>query len=196
MQIQWQTNTTLTLKGKEYRVVINPVESTGSKPIISLRENDLLISTTNIQIPDTKGYHINGAGEYSYQGVTVRTKVIKQSDDSDKVNLISLSVENILLAVVCGITKELNPAELEFIGSPDILIISLNESFGSEKIVHLISAVEPRIVVPVYTTDAHLQALNSEYGVKQESQNELTMKKAELPFDSIEIKPLIPQIKS
>lgn len=196
MQIQWQTNTTLTLKGKEYRVIINPVESTGDKPVVSLKENDLLISTTNIQIPETKGYHINGAGEYSYQGVTVRTQVIKQADDAPKINLISLSVENMLLAVVCGITKELSPAELEFIGSPDILIISLNESFGSEKTVQLISAVEPRIVVPVYTTDAQLQALNSEYGVKQESQNELTMKKAELPFDSIEIKPLIPQIKS
>jgi len=196
MQIQWQNNTTITIKGKDYRVIINPVEAEEAKFIIPQKENDLLISTKPIKISDVKGFHINGAGEYSYQGVTVRAAAIRQIEDEDKINLISLSVENILVAIVLGITKELTTEDLEFIGSPDILVLSLSESFGSEKSLHLINAIEPRIVIPVYTQDSQLQGLVSEYGVKQDPQDDFSIKKSDLPFDTVEIKPLIQQIKS
>jgi hypothetical protein len=196
MQIQWQNNTTVTIKGRDYRVIINPLEAEGAKFIIPQKENDLLISTKPIKISDVKGFHINGSGEYSYQGVTVQANAIRQIEDEDKINLISLSVENILVAIVFGITKELTGEDLEFIGSPDILILSLSESFSSEKALNLINAIEPRIVIPVYTQDAQLQGLVSEYGIKQEPQDDFSIKKSELPFDIVEIKPLIQQIKS
>lgn len=196
MQIQWQNNTTITIKGKDYRVIINPIEVEGEKFIIPQKENDLLISTKAIDIDNVKGFHINGAGEYSYQGVTVRAAAIRQIEDEDKINLISLSVESILVAIVFGIKKELTSEDLEFIGNPDILVLSLSESFGSEKSLHLINAIEPRIVIPVYTQDSQLQGLVSEYGVKQELQDDFSIKKSELPFDIVEIKPLIQQIKS
>lgn len=196
MQIQWQNNTTVTIKGRDYRVIINPLEAEGAKFIITQKENDLLISTKPIKISDVKGFHINRSGEYSYQGVTVRANAIRQIEDEDKINLISLSVENILVAIVFSITKELTGEDLEFIGSPDILILSLSESFSSEKALNLINAIEPRIVIPVYTQDAQLQGLVSEYGIKQEPQDDFSIKKSELPFDIVEIKPLIQQIKS
>lgn len=195
MQIQWQNNTTIILKGKDYRVVINPVQDQDSKPAISLKDNDLLISSHKIEYDFSSGYYINGAGEYSYQGATVRVKVAKQGEDDSLINLISLSVEGVLLGVVIGVNQELSSSELEFLGNPDILIMTINSTFGSEKSIQLINSVEPRIVVPIYETEVQLQALSSEYGVKPEPQLELNIKKSDLPFDNVEIKALEPQIK-
>ena len=195
MQIQWQNNNTITLKGKDYRVILNPVKIDNDKPIIAFKDNDLLISTTKISYNTPKGYHINGAGEYSYQGVTVRVKSIQNSDNNQVVNLVSLSVEGMLVGIILGISQELSAGDLEFLGSPDILIMSMSSSFGSEKSIQLINAVEPRIVIPIYETEAQFQALSSEYGIKVESQAELSLKKADLPFDTVKIQALAPQIK-
>jgi hypothetical protein len=195
MQIQWQQNNSLIIKGKDYRIVINPIIEENSKPIITIKDNDLTIFTNKIAYHNDKGYHISGAGEYSYQGVTVRVKAIKNSSDNSVINLVSLGVEGIVLGIILGINQELSASQLEFLGSPDILIMSMNSSFGSEKSIQLINAVEPRIVIPVYETEAQLQALSSEYGVKSEPQSEIVIKKADLPFETIEIKSLSPQIK-
>lgn len=195
MQIQWHNNTTLTIKGKDYRVVVNPIIEESSKSIIPIKENDLTISTNKIIYDNTKGYHISGAGEYSYQGVTVRVRSVRQDSAESTFNLVSLSAEGMLVGLVIGIKAELQADDLEFLGSPDILIMSMSSSFGSEKSIQLINAVEPRIVVPIYETESQLQALSSEYGVKQEPQAEFGIKKADLPFDTVEIKALEPQIK-
>jgi|688.fasta_scaffold48030_5 hypothetical protein len=195
MQIQWQNNITLTVKGKDYRIVINPVTEEGSKPIIAIKDNDLTISTNKLAFDNSKGYHISGAGEYSYQGVTVRVKSIQQESMTHPINLVSLSAEGILLGLVLGINQNLDSKDLEFLGSSDILLMSMNSSFGSEKSIQLINSVEPRIVIPIYETETQLQALRSEYGVTLEAQAELVIKKADLPFDSVEIKALEPQIK-
>jgi hypothetical protein len=195
MQIQWQINNTLTIKGKDYRIVINPVQNDNDKSIIVLKDNDLLISTTKIAYNLTKGYHINGAGEYSYQGVTVRVKSSRNSQDTQAINLVSLAVEGVVIGIILGISQDLSSVDLEFLGSPDILIMSMSNSFGSEKSIQLINSVEPRIVIPTYETEAQLQALSSEYGVKSEPQAEIVIKKADLPFDTVEIKALEPQIK-
>jgi hypothetical protein len=195
MQIQWQQNNSLIIKGKDYRIVINPIIEENSKPIITIKDNDLTISTNKIAYHNDKGYHISGAGEYSYQGVTVRVKAIKNSSDNSVINLVSLGAEGVVLGIILGINQELSASQLEFLGSPDILIMSMNSSFGSEKSIQLINAVEPRIVIPTYETEAQLQALSSEYGVKSEPQAEIVIKKADLPFEAIEIKALSPQIK-
>ncbi|MEY2985846.1 MAG: hypothetical protein RJB24_75 [Candidatus Parcubacteria bacterium] len=195
MQIQWYNNTTLTIKGKDYRVVVNPIIEESSKSIIPIKENDLTISTNKIIYDNTKGYHISGAGEYSYQGVTVRVRSVRQDSAESTFNLVSLSAEGMLVGLVIGIKAELQATDLEFLGSPDILIMSMSSSFGSEKSIQLINAVEPRIVVPIYETESQLQALSSEYGVKPEPQSEFAIKKADLPFDTVEIKALEPQIK-
>lgn len=195
MQIQWQQNNSLIIKGKDYRIVINPIIEENSKPIIPIKDNDLTISTNKIAYNNDKGYHINGAGEYSYQGVTVRVKSIQNNIDNSAINLVSLGAEGIVMGIILGISQELSANELEFLGSPDILIMSMNSSFGSEKSIQLINAVEPRIIIPTYETEAQLQALSGEYGVKTEPQTEIVIKKAELPFESIEIKAISPQIK-
>lgn len=195
MQIQWHNNITLTIKGKDYRIVINPVIEETSQPIITIKDNDLTISTTKLAYNNTNGYHISGAGEYSYQGVTVIVKSIQQESMTSPMNLVSLSAEGILLGLVLGINQNLDSKDLEFLGSSDILLMSMNSSFGSEKSIQLINSVEPRIVIPIYETETQLQALRSEYGVTLEAQAELVIKKADLPFDSVEIKALEPQIK-
>ena len=100
-----------------------------------------------------------------------------------------------LIGLVIGIKSGLQASDLEFLGSPDILIMSMSSSFGSEKSIQLINAVEPRIVIPIYETEAQFQALSSEYGIKVESQAELSLKKADLPFDTVKIQALAPQIK-
>ncbi|NBP55328.1 hypothetical protein EBU71_02085 [bacterium] len=195
MQIQWQNNITLIIKGKDYRVVINPIIEENSKSIIPIKDNDLTISTNKIIYDNTKGYHISGAGEYSYQGVTVRVRTVQQDSAKSVFNLVSLSAEEMLIGLVIGIKSELQASDLEFLGSPDILIMSMSSSFGSEKSIQLINAVEPRIVIPIYETEAQFQALSSEYGIKVESQAELSLKKADLPFDTVKIQALAPQIK-
>lgn len=195
MQIQWQNNITLTIKGKDYRVVINPIIEENSKSIIPIKDNDLTISTNKIVYDNTKGYHISGAGEYSYQGVTARVRTIQQDSAESVFNLVSLSAEGMLIGLVVGIKAELQAGDLEFLGSPDILIMSMSSSFGSEKAIQLINSVEPRIVIPIYEIEAQLQALSSEYGVKPEPQADFGIKKADLPFDTVEIKALEPQIK-
>ena len=98
MQIQWYNNTTLTIKGKDYRVVVNPIIEESSKSIIPIKENDLTISTNKIIYDNTKGYHISGAGEYSYQGVTVRVRSVRQDSAESTFNLVSLSAEGMRLS--------------------------------------------------------------------------------------------------
>jgi len=195
MQIQWQNNITLTIKGKDYRVVINPIIEENSKSIIPIKDNDLTISTNKIIYDNTKGYHISGAGEYSYQGVTARVRTIQQDSAESVFNLVSLSAEGMLIGLVIGIKGELQASDLEFLGSPDILIMFMSSSFGSEKSIQLINSVEPRIVIPIYEIESQLQALSGEYGIKPEPKAELTLKKSDLPFDTVEIKALDPQIK-
>jgi len=195
MQIQWYDHNTVIIKSKNSRIIINPINTETQKLYKSPKENDLLITTNRQDITVSQGFLINGAGEYSYQGATVRVASYTKNLESP-LHLISLSVENILIAIVMGIEKELGTEELEFIGGPDILITSLSETFSSEKSLHLINAIEPRIVVPTYTADNQLKSLLSEYGSQQPEMEELSIKKIDLPIDSIQIQALKKQNNS
>lgn len=157
MTIQWYGQNIFTIANKEVRIV---TVSTPGQKHPKTKEGDLVLLPVK---KDSYGeessvlFHeqalvIDGAGEYSYKGVTIQARAIKTASE-EKVLIYSLSVEGVVVVTLSSLDRQLTSEELKFLDSCDVLIIPVGGAGVLDKkgAMEVINKIEPRIVIPSYT---------------------------------------------
>lgn len=202
MKIRWHGGTCLTIKSKDCRIILGEPEQPGFETV-PLKEADLVIlpyprstysEKINASIDKKEVFVIDGAGEYSYAGVTIQAQSIKRSDDK-RVNIISLSTEGVVIASLMELDRELSGKELDLVSNTDILAIPV----GGDTVLNykvaakMVNQIEPRGIIPLQaqagedTSREPVESFLKEYGSSVDPQEEITIKKSELPADRTDL---------
>lgn len=202
MKIRWHGGTCLTIKSKNCRIVLGEPEQPGFD-VVPLKESDLVIlpyprgtysEKLNATFDKKEVFVVDGAGEYSYAGVTIQAKSVKRTDDK-RVNIISLSTEGVVIATLMELDRELTGKELDLVSNTDVLAIPVGgDTVLNHKIaVKMVNQIEPRGIIPLQaqaggdTTREPVESFLKEYGSSVDPQEEITIKKVDLPVDRTDL---------
>lgn len=202
MKIRWHSGHSLSLRGNKYRIIIGLPQEIEVKQL-KIKEGELVIlpyalnyypEEVQIYLNKSQAFVIDGAGEYSYGGVTIRgISVLRQS--GERMNLFSLSVEDIIFVSLFDLDRELEQKEFDLIGNTDILALPIggNDVLDYKKAVKVAHKVEPRMIIPLkhqsqYDPDqASVDTFVKEYGLEAKAEEEYTIKKSSLSIEQTDL---------
>lgn len=182
MDITWQGDGSITIKGKKTTVKINPKE-------LKKDSEDVVIFSS--EQADHKGLKIfDWPGEYEIKSVPIvnmRAWTKPKDDEKATDTLISrFEVDGISFCHLGDLGHEITSETTDKIGDVDILIVPVEGNLPIKKIQSIIEEVEPRAVLPVNYTS--LAEFNKELSVEPiEAQKSYSLKtRGSLPDDKRE----------
>ena len=154
MYIYYHGASCFKIKTNQTQLVLNPFSAdtglakrkfSADLAIISQKENIDPQKVQPYSADFKKPFIINSPGEYEIRSVFI------QGLKTDGPVFYSLSVENIQLAYLPGLNRELTEAELELMENTDVLFIPIGgyEVLSGKKADKVISQIEPRLVIPM-----------------------------------------------
>ncbi len=157
MMIQWYGQNNFTIRNKQVRVVIasDPGQShikTTNQDLVLLPVKQHYYSDQGGVIFHEHGLLIDGAGEYSYKGVSIRCKAIPNSHGQN-ILIYSFAIEGVVIVSLSSLDRLLVAEELKSLDRCDVLIIPTGGAgvLDKKKAIEIINKIEPRIVIPSYT---------------------------------------------
>lgn len=202
MKIRWHSGHSLSLRGNKYRVIVGLPHDTQVKQL-KIKEGELVIlpyplatysEEVQTSLQNSQAFIIDGAGEYSYGGVTIRgISVHRQA--GNRMNLFSLSVEDIVFVSLFDLDRELEQKEFDLIGNTDILAVPIGgaDVLTYKKAVKVAHKVEPRMIIPLKYQSPHdpeqapVDDFVKEYGLEPQPEEERTVKKSSLSIEQTDL---------
>ncbi|MFZ6015696.1 MAG: MBL fold metallo-hydrolase [Patescibacteria group bacterium] len=206
MQIYWQGYSSIRIETKQgdqsCMVMTDPYENESAMRFPKAAEPDLLLLSNQ----DRKQFNVAGVtgspfivsepGEYEVHGVFAHGIQDPEKEQGAKRSLIyKLTAEDITIAFLGGLNRELTDYELDGLGAVDILILPVGgDTVMDAKLASkTISAVEPRLVIPIHY---HISGIKAKLGTvdqfcnslgvcKRQDVNKLKISKKDLPADDV-----------
>lgn len=160
MELQFYGANCIKISTRKANVVIDDnLSEYGLKPVATAK--DIVLSTSPlVKLPNESHFGIDQPGEYevsdvSIQGIPARGHMDEEGKES--VTMYRLIIDGVRIAVTGHIHPDLNDAQLEALGTTDILFLPVGgngftlDGVGAQKVV---KEIEPKVVVPTHFEDA------------------------------------------
>lgn len=203
MTIEWFGKTCVRLTTAEATVVIDPLDASSGLKVPKLSA-ELVLATnqqTDLKAVSASPFVIAGPGEYEVKKVFVYGLAVV-NEHADRRTLYLIEVEGLSCAHLGQLGHQLTNGELERLEGVDILFIPVGGHgvLNAEQAATVISAVEPRIVIPMQYKIPGLKenldtvhAFAKELGVKEsETVQKFKVTSRDLPQDKMQVVILSP----
>lgn len=196
MTISWYGEACFLLETGGTRILIEPPSKESGLAAPRLK-SDILISAKPLD-GESDAFVIDSPGEYEVKGVNI-LGIGDPSSSSGQVNTIYIiEMDEIKVAHLGFLNKELDNEKLELLGEPDFVLVPVgglkNELFDAEAAMKLINKMEPKIAIPMlYDTRglkikrAPIADFIKESEVKDSPVPKLTIKKKDLAEEETKI---------
>ena len=203
MQIQWLGQSCFKIQsknsGQETTILMDPYgDDAGPKPPKAQADIITFSHNSDGQIIKAEGFIINAPGEYETRGVFIYGVPIQNIGQAGKENITIFKINNedLTLAHLSTLNQELNDEQLEKLGNIDILLLPVGGHgvLDAKKASEVVSAIEPRIVIPMHYQIPGLkskldsvEAFVKESGLSAEKMDKLKIAKKDLPQEETKI---------
>lgn len=157
MTIQWYGQGCVKLQVKDLTLVLDPFDpkATGlrlprTEPVIRL------LTMRDKGVPPTPGIHgnvfeVNGPGEYEFRGVTIEG-VLSPTTGGGERTLYLVMMDGLSIGHLGPLATTLGDSELETLEGVDLLFVPIGGKsvLSAKQASEVVSAVEPRVVIPMY----------------------------------------------
>lgn len=162
MEIEFYGANCFKITYKKASVVIDDnLAQLGAKSVT--KDGDIALFTLTTQQPTTGKVVIDQPGEYEISNISVMGIAARSHMDEDKNRsgtMYKIVVDEIKVAAVGHIYPELSDAQLEALGTVDILLIPVGNTgytLDAAGALKVIKKIEPKIVVPSHYADSKLK---------------------------------------
>jgi len=166
------------IQSKQLSIIFNPTGVAKSDVVLFDHKQDKLRSGAEQKV-------FEGAGEYEVNDTMLQGVAV--GGGGEGVSSVSYAVTGGGLRVVhlSDASVELSDKQIEQLTPVDVLMIPVGDKSGRpEAISKLISALEPRVIVPIGADDSAITKLAAELGVKPEKTPKFKITSRDLPEDS------------
>lgn len=167
---------------------------------ISTTDSDLHNALDAVRGGDKIPVLISNPGEYEVGGIFAHGSAISQKDQKEAASwtsIYSLKVDDIFIAHLGALARDLSENERDALGRVDVLLVPVggHRILDHKKAMELITELEPRIIIPmaykIPGTKIELNPLDlflKEYGVKDAAtMDKLKIMKKDLPADDTKV---------
>lgn len=209
MQIQWLGQSCFKIQsknsGQEITIITDPYgDDVGLKPL-KIPADIVTISHdhhdhNNLDAIKGDSFIVHMPGEYETKGVFIYGIPAfhdnKEGRERGNIIMFKINTEDLTVAHLGDLGHELNDEQLDKLGNVDILLIPVggNYTIDAKKATEIISAIEPRIVIPMHYQIPGLKSkLDSveifvkESGLPSEKMDKLKIAKKDLPAEETKI---------
>ncbi len=207
--IHYLGHASVRVKGKEGAVITDPFARSNmydiGKPvahIVTLSSVDPRRFDPEVVGPvDERVFVVDGPGEFEVGGIMVngiRTyRDRAKGAERGRNTVYVLHLDDLTFCHLGDLGHELSAHQLEEIGTIDVLFVPAYSQLTPAELTEVISALEPRVVVPLYDQQIQLDRLAHELGIKEwEAQEKLSVTSASLPAEGEETRVVIMQPSS
>ena len=181
MHLSWLGNTAVKIQTKPFdqdlTIVINPYKSaSGSFPRNLSAHIALFSNGTENSISLGNPFILSTPGECETKGVLITAA---PGDESGQ-TIFRIDAEDISVAHLGMIKKDLTDNQLEMVSGVDILLVSVGgvNGYDAEQAVKAINVIEPRIIIPInYQSDNCPKAAKVEEFLKEMGASSITPEK-------------------
>lgn len=204
--IQYLGRASVRLRAKDGVIITDPFPRGDGydigKPvahIVTLSSRDPARSSVEAVKPVVERvFVIDGPGEYEVGGIMIngiRTyRDTAQGAERGRNTVYVLHLDDLTFCHLGDLGHDLSTSQIEEIGAVDVLFVPAFSTLGASKLTEVISAIEPRVVVPLYDDLGQLDRLAHELGLKEwEPQEKLAVTPASLPAEGDETRVVVMQ---
>lgn len=187
MQISWHGNYTVKIISKDTVLVLDPTGLRAKADVVALSNpSDQAMS----QLSGIQGEPriIDTPGEYSFKEFTLHS-IGWHSEDGKERSLMRWMVEDMVILHVGALNRELQEQELRELERVDIdvFLVPIGGGTGltTKQALHMISTIEPRVVIPINYSD--VKAFAAEMGVSTITpEKKVILKASKLPTEDMQ----------
>lgn len=207
LSITWHGLTCFEIQSKidkdESIIITDPYDSSSglrvprtlTANVVAISKNSALCN--NLEAIKGDAFVVKAPGEYEVKGIFVYGATSSPEKEKDWTVLYRFEMENISLAHLGDLSYEPTNNDLEIIGEPDILFVPVSgeKTIDLKKIAALVTAIDPRIVIPMNYAIPNLKIklepvdkFLKELGVKnQETIKKLKVSKKDLAGEDMKV---------
>ncbi len=164
MEIQYYGGNCVALVTKKIRVVIDDnLAALGQKSIVTDKDISLITNTALINDAPSSYFEINSPGEFEVSDISIQGIAARAHIDEEKTNnatMYRVIIGDVRVGIVGHIHPDLTEAQLEELGTIDILVVPVGGSgytldgIGAHKVIR---KIEPKVIIPTHYNDAKLK---------------------------------------
>lgn len=204
--IQYLGRACVRIRTREGTVITDPFPRSNGYDIGKPLANIVTVSSEDPSRSFTDGvrpiaervFIVNGPGEYEISGVMIngiRTyRDAAKGAERGRNTVYVMHLDEITFCHLGDIGHELTTPQIESIGSIDVLFVPAFSRLTPPQLTEMISAIEPRIVIPLFDQPSELDRLAQELGLKEwEAQTKVSVTSSSLPAEGEETRVVIMQ---
>lgn len=164
MELQYYGANGLRFSTKKSVIVVDPVSDITSIKVDLKKASSVLATQTTLKPADaSEAFVIDGPGEYEFEDYSVKgisTQPHTAASGDKSATMYWIHAADLRILVTGHIDSKLTEEQLEAIGIVDVLVVPVGgngytlDAVGAATVVR---AVEPKIVIPVHTSDDGLK---------------------------------------
>lgn len=157
MEITWLGHSSVCINSRDEILITDPFDTSHSGMMPSRKSDIVTVSNSNPKYSTTKAlsgdpYIVNGPGEYEI-GQYYITGIPTQLDElNQEINVVyTIRAEGLVICQLGGLNQKLTSSQLDQLRQANILLapIAKNSSLSHELLQEIISAIQPRILIPL-----------------------------------------------
>ncbi len=211
MQIQWLGQSCFKIQsknnGQEITIVTDPYDESYGLKVQKFQADIVTISHghndhNNIESIKGEPFIIKTPGEYETKGVFIYGLPAyhdnQEGRERGNIVIFKINTEDISLVHLSDLGHDLSDELLDKIGNVDILLLPVGGTYtiDAKKASEIVSAIEPRIVIPMHYQIPELKLKNKldsvenflkESGLPSETMDKLKIAKKDLPQDETKV---------
>lgn len=159
MHISWHGQYTVKIQYEKGTLVLDPYSSVTGLPAFRSKAEIVVLSNpsdpnmSHVAAIQGEPLVINNPGEYSLDGMTLLARGWF-SDDNQERSIQLWNIEGVTLLHIAALNRDLTDNELQALEKTNIDVLLLPVGGGSgldtKQALHLVTTVEPRIVIPIH----------------------------------------------
>ncbi|EKD47274.1 MAG: Zn-dependent hydrolase of the beta-lactamase fold-like protein [uncultured bacterium] len=209
MNISWNGFGSFTIAGKpidgEVTLVTDPYQNTTglrfprtlkASIVAQSHAGDYANNITSISAEgDKRVFLVSHAGEYEVGGIAVQGITALKKDGTEH-TIFKIMIEDVKIAFLGALDRELTEKEVEALGNIDVLIIPIGGKsvMNASTATEVVSQIEPRIVIPSFAHIADIKEAFAdigpfckEIGCVAEEVNKAKITKSSLPDEEMQV---------
>ena len=164
MEISWLGHACFQLRGKNATLITDPFSPQSGEPLRLSKISPSIVTLSHIPsgLPDIlpiggTPYIVRGPGEYEISDILI-TGIADNHDDKNgqqrrRNTIYIIHIDELVVCHLGVLGHALQEEQLEAVADADVLLIPIgdNHTITATQAAELISQVEPRIVIPIYS---------------------------------------------
>lgn len=163
MEIEYKGANGVVITTKKATIVIDPKLSAVGLKDIAVKDAVEIVTDESMKVEASQKIIFDGPGEYEVGDVSIRGIAVSRhidADDAKKATMYAIDSGEVRMGVIGNARANLSEAQLEQLGTVDILVLPVGGggfTLDAIEAIALVKQIDPKVVIPIHYADSAIK---------------------------------------